>query len=421
MTVSTSVVKPLNFRPADMTETGLRDAGVVPIAQRGTSQSGVRVYNERLVMSLIRAKGSLPKAEIARLTGLSPQTVSVIVRQLERDGLALKGKSVKGKVGQPSQPFTLNPDGAFSIGLKVGRRSGELALIDLDGKLRDRVHMPYHFPSPREFLGFARQGLAELSERLGPLALRRVSGLGIAAPFELWKWEEETGAPRDVMDAWKDFNLTAEVMGLCDWPVFSCNDATAACAAELLFGSGRQYRDFAYIYVGYFVGGGLVLKGQLSQGPTGNAGAFGSIPVPHSTGGSQQLIRSASLYLLERALHQSGGRTDMLWQQNADWSEAAPDVDTWVAGAAQGLASAAASIASVVDCSAVIIDGAMPAQIRRRLVDATRRAAEHMNLDGITPFAIEEGSIGIDARALGAASLPLFANFMIDRDVLFKD
>ena len=42
-------------------------------------------------------------------------------------------------------------------------------------------------------------------------------------------------------------------------------------------------------------------------------------------------------------------------------------------------------------------------------------------MDGITPFAIEEGTIGIDARALGAASLPLFANFMADRDVLFKE
>jgi hypothetical protein len=46
---------------------------------RGGSQSGVRLYNERLVLSLIRRYGSLPKAEIARVTGLSAQTASVIV------------------------------------------------------------------------------------------------------------------------------------------------------------------------------------------------------------------------------------------------------------------------------------------------------------------------------------------------------
>jgi hypothetical protein len=74
----------------------------------------------------------------------------------------------------------------------------------------------------------------------------------------------------------------------------------------------------------------------------------------------------------------------------------------------------------VLDCPAVIIDGAVPAAVRGRLVEATRLAARAINLDGITPFAIEEGSIGVDARALGAASLPLFANFMADKDVLFK-
>ena len=58
-----------------------------PELSRGTTQSGVRLYNERLILSLVRLHGQLPKAEMARLTGLSAQTVSVIVRQLEADGL----------------------------------------------------------------------------------------------------------------------------------------------------------------------------------------------------------------------------------------------------------------------------------------------------------------------------------------------
>lgn len=397
------------------------DAAEPGLARRGTTQTGVRIYHERLALSLIRTHGNLSKAEIARMTGLSAQTVSVIVRGLERDSLVLKGASVKGRVGQPSQPYSLNPDGAFSIGLKVGRRSGDLVLIDLAGKKRDEVHMPYHFPSPEEFLGFAKEGLGQITDRLGPLFQRRVAGLGIAAPFELWKWEEETGAPHDVMEAWKDFNLTAEIMALCDWPVIPCNDATAACAAELLFGRGRQHRDFAYIYVGYFAGGGLVLNGQLHQGPTGNAGAFGSLPVPRVGGGGEQLIHSASLYLLERAIAAAGLSPGLMWRQGDDWSAAHAQIGPWIARAAKGLASACASIASVVDCPAVIIDGAMPASVRHQLVEATRAESRRVNMDGITPFAIEEGAIGVDARAMGAASLPLFANFIADRDVLFKE
>ena len=54
------------------------------IGLRGTNQSGMREQNERLVLSLVRQHGALAKSDIARITGLSAQTVSVIMRALER-------------------------------------------------------------------------------------------------------------------------------------------------------------------------------------------------------------------------------------------------------------------------------------------------------------------------------------------------
>jgi predicted NBD/HSP70 family sugar kinase len=403
-------------------ERGMGEKGVnaAPTLARGTTQNGVRLYNERLVLSLIRQYGQVPKAELARLTGLSAQTVSVIVRLLEKDNLVIKGPPLRGKVGQPLTPFMLNPDGAFSIGLKVGRRSGDLMLLDLSGKVRKIVRQPYHFPSPSEFLVFAKKGLASLLADL-PISLRkRISGLGIAAPFELWNWGEEVGAPPEVLEAWRGFDLMGEVAKLSDFPVHPCNDATAACAAELLFGEGHETRDYAYFYVGYFIGGGLVLNGSLYQGRNGNAGALGSIPVS-CNGGSEQLIRSASLYTLEQALREQGRNSDMLWSVEEDWSAAAKPVSDWILRAAGGIAQACAAIASITECSEIVIDGAMPPDVRTQLVNATRAALQQVNLSGISTFEIREGAIGRDARALGAASLPLFANFIIDRDVLFKE
>jgi predicted NBD/HSP70 family sugar kinase len=404
-------------------ERGIGDklGSLAPTPSRGTTQSGVRLYNERLALSLIRQHGQLPKAEIARLTGLSAQTVSVIVRQLEKEHLVIKGPLQRGKVGQPLTPFMLNPDGAFSIGLKVGRRSGDLVLLDLSGKARKIVRQPYHFPSPKQFLAFAKNGIAELLSDLSVTLRKRIAGLGIAAPFELWNWEEEAGAPHEVLKAWRGFDVMGEVAKICDFPVHPCNDATAACAAELLFGEGRKSRDFAYFYVGYFIGGGLVLNGSLYQGRSGNAGALGSILVPRQGGGSEQLIRSASLYTLEQVLREEHRNPDMLWHDPDDWSAGAKSVNDWVDRAAHGIANACASIASITECSEIVIDGAMPSDVRRSLTEATRAALQQVNLNGISAFEIREGAIGRDARALGAASLPLFANFIIDRDVLFKE
>jgi len=388
---------------------------------RGTTQGGVRLYNERLALSLIRRHGQLPKAELARLTGLSAQTVSVIVRQLEKDGLLIKADPVRGKVGQPLVPFKLNPDGAFSIGLKVGRRSGDLVLLDLSGKVRQIVRQPYHFPTPQQFLDFATAGMAKLLKDFTPAMKKRIAGLGIAAPFELWNWEEEVGAPHHVLDAWRNFDLMGEVTKLVDFPVIPCNDATAACAAELLFGAGQKSPDYAYFYVGYFIGGGLVLNGSLFQGRTGNAGALGSIPVPRSGGGSEQLIRSASLYTLEAALKETGIDPRFIWDDSQDWNSLGRPLDDWLLRAGRSMANAIAAVSSITECSEVVIDGAMPATVRARLVESVEMALKNVNLSGITNFNLREGAIGRDARAMGAASLPLFANFIIDRDVLFKE
>src|SRR5687768_8090758 len=70
-------------------------------SSRGTNQTGVRLYNERLVLSLIRLHGQLPKVDIAKMTGLSPQTISIIMNQLSADGLLLKGSPSRGRIGQP--------------------------------------------------------------------------------------------------------------------------------------------------------------------------------------------------------------------------------------------------------------------------------------------------------------------------------
>jgi predicted NBD/HSP70 family sugar kinase len=400
-------------------ETGFGQA--VGRASRGTTQSGVRLYNERLALSLIRQYGQLPKAEIAKLTGLSAQTVSVIVRQLERDNLVVAGAKQRGKVGQPLVPFKLNPDGAFALGLKVGRRSGDLMLLDLSGQVRDIIRQPYHFPTPQEFLAFAKNGINSLIARLPAQLRSRIAGLGIAAPFELWNWEEEVGAPRAVLEAWRDFDVMGQMAEFCPFPVYPCNDATAACSAELLFGQGQNTRDFGYFYVGYFIGGGLVLNGSLFQGRTGNAAALGSMPVSKAGGGSEQLIRSASLYTLEQALTRSGQTPDILWDTSEDWTAAKPLLDEWIANAARGIAEACAAIASITECSEIVIDGAMPPAVRQGLVAATTAALKQVNLSGISPFHLREGVIGRDARAMGAASLPLFANYIIDRDILFKE
>ncbi len=387
---------------------------------RGTNQSGVRVYNERLVLSLIRRNTSLSKVELARLTGLSVQTINDIVGRLEADGLLLRLDPQRGRVGQPAIPFALNPEGAFSVGLKIGRRSTDLVLIDFNGRVRHRRHAYHPFPLPERLIAFVRRSVTEVLGELDDVQQARVAGLGIAMPFELWNWEAELGAPPGAMAGWRGFDVEAEIGALCPWPVVTCNDASSACAAELFLGEGWRFRDFLYVFIGSFIGGGVVLNGSLFRGRTGNAGAIGSFPV----GGGRprkQLIRVASLQGLEAELTAAGLDAAPIYRTTEAWPEYGAPLDRWIDRTAGHLAELAVAAASIIDFEAVVIDGAFPAEVRARLRERTARAQARFDPQGLSPLVIGEGSVGSDARAIGGAALPLLANFARDRDVLFKE
>jgi predicted NBD/HSP70 family sugar kinase len=380
----------------------------------------MRAYNERLVLTLIRSFRQLPKAEIARMTGLSPQTVSVIVRQLEADQLLLKGTALKGKVGQPLQPFLLNPEGAYAIGIKVGRRSSNVLCLDFSGHPKARQTEVYAYPDPEQVIAAAKAGLQDVAKGLNAAQRRKIAGIGIATPFEMWNWSQEVGAPEGVLERWRGVDVAAEIQVESDWPVLLCNDATAACAAELTFGAGRTFRNHAYFYIGFFVGGGVTLAGSLYQGTRGYAGNMASILVPGKSG-SEQLLRQASLYVLENALKAKGHDPLQLTLNPNDWSQFEFVLADWIDQAGRALAHAAIAAAALIDLDGVIIDGALPPTVRARLVEAVKTHYLRLDNRGLASFSIVEGTIGLDARAMGGAALSLINAFGADRDVLLKD
>ncbi len=391
----------------------LPDAKASPLfgRSRGTNQIGMKRRNEQLILSLVRHHRSLTRVEIARLTGLSLQASSVITHQLEQEGLLIRGEPLRGKVGQPAVPLSLDPEGAFAIGLKYGRRSADLALMDFVGNVRNLVRTHYDYPTPLGLEKFVRRGLAELTGELSPHRLERICGLGIAAPFELWSWAEEVGGPSEAIATWHGFDFRASFAKLCPWPVHLCKDATAACAAELVFGTAPPRDDFLYVYIATLVGGGVVLNGELFPGRSGYAGSVGSIFVPDEGGQPQRLIRRASLYLLERSLAAAGTDPAILRQSPKDWTSLGALLEEWVDHATDALSLAVGSAISVIDFQAVMIDGALPPAVRTALVEQTRAKFAALALQGVAPVEIIEGSLGADARVLGAATLPLLGDF----------
>jgi predicted NBD/HSP70 family sugar kinase len=388
---------------------------------RGSNHVGMRAFNERVVLQAIRLNGSLPKAELARLTHLTAQTIGLITTRLEEDHLVMKHERVRGRIGQPSVPLSLNPDGAFSIGIKIGRRSTEWLLVDFTGQVRKRQILDYDFPDAKTLLPILGQRMTAMRDELGALSLRLV-GVGVAAPFQMGGWHKMLNLSEAQSNEWNQIDLRSQVQAMTDVPVSFVKDTSSACVAELVTGRGRDLKSFLYLFVDTFVGGGLVLNSHLHLGLHGNAGAVASLPTSMTQGITppEQLISQSSLWELEQRFIAQNLDPSAAYDERALSAPFERETSAWVAHAANALAHCVVSGMAFLDIDAVVIDGSFCRPLLTQVIEQTNEALQRYNWEGLWSTTVMAGSVGPDAGALGGALLPLHANFAPDQDSFLK-
>jgi predicted NBD/HSP70 family sugar kinase len=390
---------------------------------RGSNQGGMRQYNERVLLQAIRLHGSRPKAELARLTHLSTQTVSLIVDRLLDEGLLQKQDAVRGKVGQPSVPIALNPQGAYSIGIKVGRRSADTLLLDFTGQVVARSSLAYDFPDPPALLHYLSDQLQAIPAQLGKQATKRITGIGVAAPLSMGGWQTLLGVSAERAAAWQDFDLQQSLAEHTDIPVLFIKDTAAACVAELVAGLGQSTKSFVYIFIDTFVGGGIVLDSQWRSGLTGNAGAIGSMVTQRAQAHErppEQALSTASLHQLEQRLIAAGLDGNACYSDAVLEADYLPHAQAWMQDTAATLALIAHNSACLLDMEAVIVDGNMGRCMLAQLQAALREHLGRYSWEGVNAPLLLQGTIGADARAFGAGLLPLYSSFAPDPEVFLK-
>ena len=374
----------------------------------------MRDYNERLVLSLVRQHGSLAKTEIARLTKLSAQTVSVIMRELEEEGLLLRNEPVRGKIGQPSIPMSLDPEGAFFLGLKIGRRSAELVLIDFLGSVRAMLQLSYRYPAPRETVEFV-----SARHQADPRRLDRVRRTG-ASPASASPCRSSCGTgptpPARRATSWTIGATATSAPTSRRKSIFRsiCRTTPPRPAAPSWCSARAARRATSSISTS------APSPAAASCSMAGSMAARPAMPARSArcrfrdrTARRAQLIDIASIAMLERALNAKGGDASFLWTSPEDWGELGQELDDWIVSAANGLAYAIVSASSVIDFQAAVVDGWMPAVRARRLVAAVGDALTTIDAEGLSLPPVREGTVGIHARALGGASLPLSDRFLV--------
>jgi predicted NBD/HSP70 family sugar kinase len=252
--------------------------------------------------------------------------------------------------------------------------------------------------------------------------------VGIAAPLSLGGWQALLGTPPRLAAKWKQIDIRERVTAMTDLPVEFVKDTAAACVAELVAGRGRSIGSFLYVFIDTLIGGGLVIESQLRGGLNGNAGAVGSLSLGLAQAGRakapssppNQLLSQASLMNLEARFKAQKLDVTAALDERAMQALWWPHTQAWLHDAGPAVAFAVNNAACLLDLDGVIIDGSFSRELLRATLAAVNQSLDQYNWEGVARPAVLEGTIGSDARAMGGALLPLYANFAPDRELFLK-
>lgn len=386
-------------------------------AKSGTNQEGTSAHNRRVIIEAIRLNGPLSRADLARATRLTKQTVSNLIDSLEADGLVASEEVVRGGRGQPSTPYRLVAEGAFAIGVQIDRELTRVVAVDLLGREAARAveNLPPGDPveGSRVILRLIEKVRQELAARI-PLSAHRLTGLGVAmpGPFGL----EPTGDDRWMMAKWQSFPLLQTLAAGTGLETSLQNDASACAIAERMNGVADGLDHAVCLYLGYGIGAGLILGGELYTGSNRNAGEIGM--VLFSRGGTvSPLEHRASLASLFQHLGLDSATTDAYDTVERLARADDPRIHDWLHGAAADLRQAVHMVETVFDPQTVILTGSAPQPLAERLYAAVfpllpsnaerpNRAIPRFQLGTMDPWAV---ALGAAADPIRRAFDPVFA------------
>jgi predicted NBD/HSP70 family sugar kinase len=387
----------------------------------GTNLVYTKQYNLRIVHEVIRQFGPISRADIARHTALTGQTISNLVKELLELDLIVEAEQRRQGRGAPSTALAINPEAAFSVGLDFNRDHLTGVLVDLAGNVRQRAHVELELPTPERALDLMAETVETLikKQRLSMASIWGV-GIGIPGPMHHGDNGDEYVINPTAFPGWHNIPLASWARERLGLPVFLENNATAAAVGEHWYGAGQQLTTFFYLFFGTGLGGGLVMNGRPYEGFTGNAGEIGYFP-ESMAGDSVHTGMHFNLPRLYGLLREAGVTVRRPADLDPLLESDDPTLRKWMDDAADYLTGLVLSVEYLIDPEAIFYGGHLTDAMLKGLMERVERALPSRRIGGkVTAPRQLLATAGVDSAALGVATLPIYAYFAPAPQVLLK-
>ena len=373
-----------------------------------------RSHNRRVVLNFVRAHEPAGRAEIARSCGLSVQAVSNITEALEEDGLLLAVGHKTGVRGKPATQYTINPEGAFAIGVEVRPDALICAVLNLKGECIYSEREAFTNAAPDNAIPAIKMTVnraitnsnRKRSQLLG-------AGIVMPGPFGVSGLSALGGAN---LPEWGGIDIQSTFEKALECPVIIENDATAAAIAERVTGAAITVDTFCFVYFGTGLGLGVISDGHAQRGAFGNFGEIGHIIT--QTGGTQCACgnrgcletyasrMSIKTHLDKRGIEVPDGLAlaQLLDDKN-------PALLEWIETAARHLSQAISILENIFDPETIILGGAMPDAVMDALIAKLDLPMGSLaNRKDRTSARVLRGTSGRFTAAIGGAAMIIHKN-----------
>jgi predicted NBD/HSP70 family sugar kinase len=383
----------------------------VTVARRNAppgSQTSLREANRARVVETLKRHGRLTQIELAGSTGLSPATVSNIVKELTASGLL--HTSFTSRSGRRATLVSLARQLGLVAGVHYSSRHLHIAIADTARTIVTQTSLPlpldHRLDAELDRLSLL---LGDMMETLGG-SLSDLVAVGMALPAPI---DPRTGmvSTPGLLRGWEGVDVAESLSARIGRQVHVDSEANLGGLAEAREGNGRTASSSVFIRVGHTISAGLIVGGDLFRGVNGKAGQIGHVTLDENgpicrcsnrgcletyAGGPALL----SLFPPSEGMHRLG---DLLHAAEAGDGSAR----RVIADAGRHIGIAAASLCNLFDPELIIVGGEL-GQAGEILMAPMRHSLERTALpSGAGLPEIVGASFGDWAETRGAIAIAL--------------
>lgn len=391
----------------------------------------LKQINYARLLDLLRCHAPIARAELARCTGLTRSTVTVITAELIAEGLVKESGEIISSPGggRPGVGLNLNPEGAFFIGAAIEVEHLTVVELNLAAQIITRIQEPLEGNKDPETVLNQLVRLIERVRQSNPHSKQRLRGVGLTIQGTLNLEGVVICAP---FLNWYGVDLHSYLEPHIDLPLFVDNDANAAALAEVYLGSAMQSNSLLYLLINKGMGAGIVIHNRVFRGAYGTAGEVGAwLLDPYgSIYDDSRLCRDLGTLVGKEALlrryRERGGEASDLNGLVERLAQAEPLAQAVIFEWVQFLGWGLINLVNILNPERVVIGGPLTVllpYVKDHLNAMLRDCVPNSGVHGFFSNAeasFEASTFGEDASAVGAAVLVYQSLFRVPDLVLLE-